>query len=42
MGYPAQASDRMVRVSAGWETTPEAWDDLLKAFLQVATEFGLR
>jgi cysteine desulfurase len=42
MGYPAQASDRMVRVSAGWETTPEAWNELLKAFLQVATEFGLR
>jgi len=42
MGYPAHVSDRMVRVSAGWETTPEAWNDLLKAFLQVATEFGLR
>jgi cysteine desulfurase len=42
MGYPGHASDRMVRLSAGWETTPEAWDDLLNAFLQVATEFGLR
>ena len=42
MGYPPEASDRMIRVSAGWETPPEAWDLLLDAFLQVASEFGLR
>lgn len=42
MGYPPEASDRMIRVSAGWETPPEAWDLLLEAFLQVASEFGLR
>jgi len=42
MGYPAIASDCMIRVSSGWETPPEAWEDLLKAFLQVGTEFGLR
>jgi cysteine desulfurase len=42
MGYPAIASDRMIRVSSGWETPPEAWEDLLQAFLQVGTEFGLR
>ena len=42
MGYPGHASDRMIRLSAGWDTAPEAWDDLLKAFVQVATEFGLR
>lgn len=42
MGYPANASDRMIRVSSGWETLPEAWEDLFQAFLQVGAEFGLR
>jgi cysteine desulfurase len=42
MGYPAGASDRMIRVSAGWDTPSQAWDDLFQACLQVATEFGLR
>ena len=42
MGFPAGASDRMIRVSAGWDTPPEAWEALFQAILQVATEFGLR
>jgi cysteine desulfurase len=42
MGYPAEASDRMIRVSAGWETSAEEWEALLQAFIQVAGEFGLR
>ena len=42
MGYPPEAGDRMIRVSAGWETPSEAWESLLEAFVQVAGEFGLR
>lgn len=42
MGFARGASDRMIRVSAGWETSPEDWNALLEAFVQVATEFGLR
>lgn len=42
MGHPPGASDRVIRVSAGWETPPEAWDELFEAVLQVASEFGLR
>ena len=42
MGYPAEASDRMIRVSAGWETSADEWEALLQAFIQVAGEFGLR
>ncbi len=31
MGIPAGAADRMLRFSAGWETTPEDWTALLEA-----------
>ena len=42
MGRPPGASDRMIRFSSGWETPPAAWDELLCAIVQIASEFGLR
>jgi cysteine desulfurase len=42
MGRPPGVSDRMIRISSGWETSPAAWDELLCAIGQVAEEFGLR
>lgn len=42
MGHRPGASDRMIRFSSGWETQASAWDGLLGAIVQVATEFGLR
>jgi cysteine desulfurase len=41
MGYPAEASDRMLRISAGWETSWEDWSALLSALRQTATDFGV-
>lgn len=38
MGYRPAESDRMLRFSAGWETTEEDWRALLDAILQAAAE----
>lgn len=40
MGLDA-SGDRMVRVSAGWETTVAEWEELASAIVSVAREFGL-
>ena len=37
MGYSRDASDRTVRFSAGWDTTPQDWDALLEAIRQLAS-----
>ncbi len=38
MGYPAATSDRMVRFSAGWETTAADWEGLRQAITEVLNE----
>lgn len=38
MGYPAEISDRMVRFSAGWETTASDWSGLRQAVEDVLQE----
>jgi cysteine desulfurase len=38
MGYDADQSKRVVRVSSGWETTEADWQALAAAFGEVATE----
>ncbi len=38
MGYRTDESDRMLRFSAGWDTTEEDWRALLDAIRQAATE----
>ena len=38
MGYPAATSDRMVRFSAGWETTAADWEGLRQAINDVLNE----
>jgi cysteine desulfurase len=40
MGYRPDESDRMLRFSAGWDTTEEDWRALLDAILQAADELG--
>ncbi len=40
MGYWPDESDRMLRFSAGWDTTEEDWRALLDAIRQAATELG--
>lgn len=37
MGYSGEASDRTVRFSSGWDTTPQDWDALLEAVRQTAS-----
>jgi cysteine desulfurase len=38
MGYPNATSDRMVRFSAGWETSAADWTDLRQAIAEVLSE----
>lgn len=38
MGYRPDESDRMLRFSAGWDTTAEDWDALLAAIRQAAAD----
>jgi len=38
MGFRAEESDRMLRFSAGWETGPEDWSQLLEAIRLTARE----
>ncbi len=38
MGYPGETSDRMVRFSAGWETTASDWTSLRQAVEDVLRE----
>ena len=38
MGYPTATSDRMVRFSAGWETTTADWEGLRQAITEVLNE----
>ena len=40
MGYPAEASDRMLRFSAGWETSAEDWGALKEGLVAAAAELG--
>ncbi len=40
MGYRPDESDRMLRFSAGWDTTEEDWRALLGAIRQAADELG--
>ena len=40
MGYRPDESDRMLRFSAGWDTTEQDWRALLDAIRQAATELG--
>lgn len=40
MGRPPDSSDRMLRFSAGWETTPADWADLRQALRTAAVELG--
>lgn len=40
MGYRPDESDRMLRFSAGWDTTEEDWAALLAAIRQAAAELG--
>lgn len=40
MGYPGSASDRMLRFSAGWETSDAEWRALLDAVLAAARELA--
>lgn len=42
MGYRPDESDRMLRFSAGWETTGEDWTALLAAIQQAAKELARR
>ena len=35
MGLPERVLNGVVRISAGWETTPEDWATLLAAWIQV-------
>ncbi len=42
MGYRPDESDRMLRFSAGWDTTEEDWIVLLEAIQQVAAELEIR
>lgn len=41
MGYRPDESDRMLRISAGWETSWEDWSALLSAIRQTAAGFGV-
>lgn len=41
MGYRPDESDRMLRISAGWDTSWEDWAALLSALRQTAAEFGV-
>ncbi|MCP5523417.1 MAG: cysteine desulfurase [Verrucomicrobiales bacterium] len=41
MGCRSDESDRMLRISAGWDTSGEDWTALLSAIRQTATEFGV-
>lgn len=40
MGRAPEASDRMLRFSAGWETTPADWAELSQAIQAAAAELG--
>ena len=42
MGLPADASNRMLRFSSGWQTTKEEWDQLADAILRVNSEMAQR
>lgn len=42
MGYRPDESDRMLRFSAGWDTTEEDWTALLAAIQQAAEELARR
>jgi cysteine desulfurase len=41
MGCPPAKASRMLRFSAGWETTEADWDRLLEGVLAAARELGL-
>ena len=40
MGYGAGESSRMIRLSAGWETSMEDWEALRRAIVKLAIEIG--
>jgi cysteine desulfurase len=38
MGCDAEVAARTLRISSGWETTPEDWDSLLEAIKEIQTD----
>lgn len=42
MGCRPEESDRMLRFSGGWQTSPEDGSALLQALLEVSRQFGIR
>lgn len=41
MGWPAEQSGQVLRISAGWETTPQDWLAMSGALRDVSLQFGM-
>jgi cysteine desulfurase len=39
LGLPGTEAARVIRISSGWETTPEEWEALAKTLIALAAEF---